>query len=41
MSKTVGTVKAGGRMKGGAEGSWDRGEADPILIGVVRESSGF
>lgn len=41
MSETVGTLKAGGRMKGGVEGPGDRGKADPILIGLVRESSGF
>lgn len=41
MSETTGTVKAGGRMKGGVEASRDHGEADPLLISLVRESSGF
>lgn len=41
MSETVMTVKAGGRMKGGVEDSWDHGKADPILIVLVRESSSF
>lgn len=36
-----GTVKARGRMKGGVEGSGDHGKTDPLLIGLVRESSGF
>lgn len=41
MNETVMTVKAGGRMKGGVQDSWDHGKADPILIVLVRESSGF
>lgn len=41
MREAVGTEKVRGRMEGGVQGSGDDGKADPVLIGLVRESSGF
>lgn len=41
MREAAGTEKVRGRMEGGVQGSGDDGKADPVLIGLVRESSGF